>query len=192
MTVAKSHRVCWLGIVLSAFILASDVGSSAGAQFGMFKRDKTTKYQVFKDAAGRFTLEYPANDWRVIPGGGSVLIGFTQKDGEVSVLVDYTKLKLTLAPSEIDSSFAELEVQTLKERQPNAKDIKSNLVAGPRGPRVVIQFSRSGEKGAEQVFQYSIPNGDDLFRLVCTVRSDRTEKNQPILSHMVESFATSR
>jgi hypothetical protein len=179
-----------LPIVCGALVLAAASGSPARAQFGVFKRgSKNGSYQPFKDASGRFSLEYPAKDWRTIPGGGSVLVGFTHKDGDATVLVDYTKLKLALAPTEIDAAFAELEVQLLKEREPSVTDIKSSVVPGSPGPRIVIQFSRPGLHGVEQVLQYSIPVGDNLYRLVCTVRADKAEKNKAILSHMVESFA---
>jgi len=175
-----------VAVTLVVGVVAAD---PARAQLGLFKRGSTS-YQPFKDPAGRFTLEYP-KDWRVLPGGGSVLVGFTHKDGEASILVDYMKMRLALAPNEIGETFAELELQTLRERQPTIKDARANVVAAASGPRIVIQFSKAGPTGTEQVTQYSIPRGEDLYRLVCTVRSDKVEKNGTILTHMVESFAVS-
>ena len=100
-------------IICGTLILIAGIESPGRAQRGIFKHaEKVTIYHKFKDGAGRFTLEYPATNWRIIPGSGSVLVGFTQQDGEASVLVDYTKLRLVLAPSEIDNTFAELEVHS--------------------------------------------------------------------------------
>src|SRR5713226_649039 len=68
----------------------------------VFGGDKNTKYQTFKDPAGRFELEYPAKDWRLLPPGGSSLAVFNHKDGPV-MFVDRLRLGDRLTPSEIEA-----------------------------------------------------------------------------------------
>jgi hypothetical protein len=187
-TPARRRRV-----VFGIAVLIAIVGSPLGAQLNVFKKgEKPAPYQTFKDAAGRFTVDYPATNWRILPGAGSLLVGFTQRDGEATVLVDYMRLRVSLAPHEIDNTMAELELETLKERQPAIKDVKATLVPDKSGPRVAITFSRTGPQGREQVVQYSVPSGDNLYRIVCSVRSDRAKNHQSTLAHIADSFKALR
>jgi hypothetical protein len=165
--------------------------SRAEAQLGLFNRSKNPAYRSYADPSGRFSIDYPASDWRIVSGGGSVLIGFNEKNGDASLVVDYTKLQLALEASEIDRMFADLEVQVLKERNPTVKDPKAIVQTVAGAPRVMITFTKQGVHGLEQVTQYSIPRGADMYRVVCTTRTDRAEKNAPLLDHMAESFAVS-
>lgn len=189
MTARFRWGLAWIGCV--AMTIAA-IDSPVSAQFGLFKRGKSPNYQIFRDPAGRFLIEYPAKDWRVIPVGGSVVASVAQKDGEAAVLVDYTKLKLALAPEEIDEGFANLELSALKEKEPTAKDVKATVVTAPSGPRVVIDYVRTGASGPERVTQYSIPAGADLYRVICTVRAALHEKYQPTMTYVVDSFSLLR
>ena len=137
-------------------------------------------------------MEYPAANWRILSVGGSLLVGFTQKDNEATVTVDYMRFKVSLAATEIDHTFTELELEILKERQPAIKDVKANLMTGHSGPRLVITYSRVGPQGPEQVVQHSIPSGDNLYRVVCAVRSDRVKNHQSTLTHIADSFKALR
>lgn len=151
--------------------------------------DKSIAYQSFKDPAGRFTIDYPAKDWLVVPSAGSVLAGFSHRNGSASLSVDYTKLQLALAADEIDTLFVDLEIGTLKERQPKLEDVSGRLETRPSGPMIFIEFKKPGARGVERVTQFSYPRGSDLYRVVCTLaRSDLAATFDPILAHMAESF----
>ena len=60
----------------------------------------------------------------------------------------------------------EVELSTLKDQQPKAKDFKSDMLDSKAGRGVLIRYSRDGTgTGPETVIQYSIPVGQELFRL---------------------------
>jgi hypothetical protein len=183
-----NHRVTVIALATLAWIALAE--RPARGQFGIFRRgDKAVAYQTYKDPSGRFTIEYPAKDWKIVPASGSALALFTQKDGDASVLIDYTRLPVALEPAEIGELFKDLEVQFLRERQPDAKDVNAVLDNANGGARVVLKFSRTGVHGVEEVLQYSIPRGSDLYRVVGTTRADRAEKNREILFYVANSFA---
>src|SRR5215471_24276 len=167
-----TSRRHWLRITWAVFAGAGIAMPSAAGQWPFGRGNKSPNYLTFKDPAGRFSIEYPNKDWQVIPGTGSVIVAFAQKNSDASVLVDYTKLKIALAPNEIDTGFGDLEVQLLKERQPTAANLKPRLLPSPSAPRVVIEFDRTSSQKQERVIQHSIPTGADLYRIVCAARVD--------------------
>ena len=189
MTRARLRRLGGIACVLAAWASA---GAPASAQFGVFRRGKSPNYQAFRDPGGRFVIEYPVKDWRVVPSGGSVLASFGQKNADAAVIIDYTKLKIALTAQEIDEVVVRLEVAVVKERNPAVTDVKSTIVATPAGPRIVLEYVRTGAGGAENVVQYSIPAGDDLYRVICTARAAQRQKYQATLSYIAESFSVLR
>ena len=81
----------------------------------------------------------------------------------------------------------EMEVGRLKEQQPKGKDFKSDMLETKAGRGVLIRYSRVGT-GPESVVQYSIPVGQDLYRLNGVVPEKLLEKYEPIIIHMIQSF----
>jgi hypothetical protein len=146
--------------------------------------DKTS-YQTFKDPAGRFEIEYPTKDWRLLPSGGSSLAVFARNDGP-ALFIDHIKLVDRLTPGEIDA-MPEMELGRLKDQQPKGKDFKSDMFDTKAGHGVLIRYSRIGT-GPESVMQYSIPVGQDLFRLNGVVPEKLLSKYEAIIIHMIESF----
>ena len=146
--------------------------------------DKDTRYQIFKDPAGRFEIEYPSKDWRLLPGAESSLAVFAHNDGP-TLFVDHVRLVDSLTPAEIEL-LPDHEVDRLKQREPQAK-LTSVMLESKAGHGVLITYSRVGT-GPESVAQYSIAIGQDLYRLNGIVPEKLLAKYEPIIKHMIQSF----
>ena len=70
-------RCAFAGSVLSLVCLLSAGLTASQWLFG----DRSPTYKTFRDPAGRFELEYPNKDWRLLPRGGSSLATFISNDG---------------------------------------------------------------------------------------------------------------
>jgi hypothetical protein len=172
--------------LIAAFLVLTAV-VPAGAQLGIFRKN-SQETQTLRAPDGRFALEYPNRDWQMLPGGGSVVATLAQRNGEASVVVDYTKMNQALAPSDINDLFAELEGEDLATRQPEAKGATPSVVNVGGRRVVVIQYSRAGLRGKEQVVQYTVPAGQDLYRLICSAQAPLFAKYEPVFIRMIESF----
>ncbi len=151
------------------------------------KNDKAN-YQELKEPSGRFTLQYPKKDWRVLPGGGSVLVTLVHKDNRAVVNVEYSPLAAPLLPSELTDLFPELEVEELKQRQPGAGDFTRELVERPDGRYSRVSFVRKGFLGTERVVQATMPLGMHLYRITCTAADREYAKFAPIFATIIDSF----
>ncbi len=182
------NRSC-LRIALTLLFCAVAREHIAAGQIGkIFGRKQEVIYQTYRDPGGRFSLEYPNKDWRVVPGGGpAALVILAREDGEATVGVEAVNLVEALVPSEI-RVMAENEVDKLKERAPSAKDAKYELVDTTSGPGAMIPYANIGAQGAERVVQYAIPVDKTLFRLIRTARLAAAARHDAILTHMIESF----
>jgi hypothetical protein len=160
----------------------------AAAQFlGLFG-DKNVKYKVYKDPAGRFELEYPTKDWRPLPTGGSAIAILSRNDLTATVVVDLSKLTEPLAPEEVATN-AQIELEALKEQQPNARNFTSEIVDSKAGKASLIRYARIGSNGPERVMRYSVGVGLELYRLDAVVQEASAAKYEAILAHMLMSFA---
>lgn len=147
--------------------------------------DKTIKYTTYKDPGGRFELEYPQKDWRILPSGVGSSLVFSRSDGP-SVFIDRVTIAGRLTPAEVEA-MADLEVGRLKEEQPNGRDFKSEMLEGKSGRGALIRYSRPGTE-LESVIQYSIPVDRDLYRLIGVTPVKLLAKNEEIIMHMIQSF----
>jgi hypothetical protein len=154
-------------------------------QFGLFKGGKGD-FQTFQDPGGGFQLEYP-KDWRVTAGIGDVIATFAQKNGEAAVVVE--RFRMTQPLKAVTDQFGQIEVDILKERQPRATSDSFKLVTANGRPVVVIDYSRAGLAGQEQVRQYSMPIAQDLYRLTCSAVMAQFTKYDPIFVRIAGSFA---
>jgi hypothetical protein len=174
---------------LGSLILIVCVLSSSGLAAGQnpFKKlmgDKTN-YQTFRDPSGRFELEYPTKDWRLLPSGGSSLAVFARNDGP-ALFVDHLRLVERLTQAELDA-MPDMELVRLKERQPKAKDFKNESFESRSGRGVMIRYARVGTQ-AESVMQYTVAVGQDLYRLNAVVPEKLFSKYEPVVIHMIQSF----
>jgi hypothetical protein len=177
------RRRVFLMSALSILFLLSP-GLTAGQLGKLFGGGDKVNYKIFKDPAGRFEVEYPTKDWKLLPGGGSSLAVFTCNDGQ-TLFVDQLKLVDRLTQGEIDA-LPGIELSRIKELQPTGKDFKPDALESKAGRGVLIRYSRPPE--AVSVVQYTIPVGQDLFRLSGILPDKQLSKYEPIIMHMIQSF----
>ena len=187
--VSTPRRRAIAGSVTSILCVLS--GALAAGQGPVKKLSPDRNYQTFTDPAGRFQLEYPKRDWRPLPSvpeypiGGSSLAVFARTDG-ATLFVDRLRLVERLTPGEIDA-MPEVEMDRLRKLQPNAKDFKSDMVETEAGRGMLIRYSRV-ETVPESVVQFSIPLGQDLYRLNGIVPEKLFTRYEPIIMRMIQSF----
>jgi len=178
------HRC--LQIVFLIGGLLSSVPATAQNPLKWLTGDRSTKYGIYKDPEGRFEMEYPTKDWRVLPSNGSsTLVGFSRNDGP-TFFVDYIRLLDKLTKGELDA-MADLEKQRLMDQQPKATGFKTELLESKAGSGVLIRYSRPGT-GPESVIQYSFVANVDLYRLNGVVPEKQLQKYEPVIMHMIQSF----
>jgi hypothetical protein len=171
-------------LLAAAILFAFSSGLSAG-QFKWMVGDKSVKYVSFKDASGRFELEYPEKDWKRLPSVGQSLIGFARNDGP-TLFVDHVRLVEALTPAEM-AGLLSVELSTLKDQQPKATGFKSEDLESKAGRGVLIKYSREGA-GPETVIQFSIAVGMELFRITGVIPDKQVAKYEPIVMYMIQSF----
>jgi hypothetical protein len=171
-------------LLAAAILFAFSSGLSAG-QFKWMVGDKSVKYVSFKDASGRFELEYPEKDWKRLPSVGQSLIGFARNDGP-TLFVDHVRLVEALTPAEM-AGLTSVELSTLKDQQPKATGFKSEDLESKAGRGVLIKYSREGA-GPETVIQFSIAVGLELFRITGVIPDKQVAKYEPIVMYMIQSF----
>ena len=186
---------------LSALVIAL-AGATASAQeavppaAGEYGRAPRLEVQQFDNRQIRF--EYPKKDWEivprpttaVIPGATAPIVSVVQRKREAAVVVEQTRLHQPLALDDITDLFSQLETDSIRERQPQATDVKAKLVDVGGGRRLVIlTYGRQGVGGPERVRQYSIPAGADLFRLTCVAAAGQFARYEAVFAHVAASFA---
>src|SRR5262245_25211163 len=143
-----------LGLVTACCFLSIEPGALAQKKF-LFFGDKNVTYKTFKDMAGRFELDYPNKDWNQVPAGGSAVAILSRNDRTATVVIDISRLSEPLKPSEVATN-AEIEMETLKEQQPNAKNFTSEIIDSKSGRASLIRYARVGATGPERVMRCSI------------------------------------
>lgn len=179
----RNHCRSALVLFVALSILAPVV---VRGQFG-FLRGSKSDFQTFSDPAGRFQLEYP-KDWQPTAGIGDVLVTFAQKKSEAALVVE--RFHLNQALGEINELFGQIEMDTLKERQPQATGVSFKVVGSKGLAVVMIDYSRPGLAGQEQARQYSFPIGQELYRLNCSAMMALFAKYDPVFLHIAGSFTT--
>lgn len=56
---------------------------------------------------------------------------------------------------------------------------------------IIIQFTQTGLAGRTQVRPYSIPRGQDLYRLICSAAAAVFPRYSAVFSHIAASFTSS-
>jgi hypothetical protein len=172
--------------VVMPFILSVGLIAEQNVLKRIVGADTSVKYQPFKDSAGRFELEYPTKDWKRLPNGSSNLAVFARNDGP-TLYVDHVRLLEPLSQTEL-AGMPAVELSTVKDSQPKAKDFKSEMFDSKTGRGVLIRYSRDGEAGPETVVQYSIAVGLELFRINGIIPDKQVQKYEPIVMYMIQSF----
>jgi len=168
-------------------ILAAESRTLAQKKFGIFGSDQV-KYKTFKDAAGRFELEYPTKDWSSLTTGGSAVAILSRNDHAATVVIDLSKLTEPLQASEVETN-AKIEVESVKEQQPTAKDFTTEIVSTKAGGRAaIIKYARVGSNGPERVLRYIVGVGLEMYRVIAVTPQASTAKQEPVLEYMLMSF----
>ncbi len=187
MTLKVSSRpVSALAFAVACCVVSNEYQVFAQKKFGIFG-DKDVKYRTFKDPAGRFELEYPQKDWSPFPVGGSAIAILSRNDRTATLVVDLSRLTEPLATSEVATN-AQIELESLKEQQPKAKEFTSEILDSKAGHGSLIRYARLGATGPERVMRYSVAVGLDLYRLDVVVPEGSLAKYEAILLHMIVSF----
>jgi len=181
---SHSGRRAFAGLLIAGLCLLP-AASSAGQFKWITGGDKTVKYDSYRDPGGRFVIDLPVKDWKPLSSVGSSVAIFSQKDGPV-VSIDRTRLGGRLTPAEVEA-LAEIELSRVKEQQPGGKDFKSEMLDGKSGRGVLIRYSRVSSQ-PEAVVLYSVPAGQDLYRLNGVVPTKMLQKNEAVVMHMIQSF----
>ena len=144
---------------------------------------------TFTDPANRFSVEYPKKDWRLSAGGLSVLVSFTQKDGEARVDIEHAPQRRRLDPASIGDLFLSVQAEEIKEIDRLAADIKSRLITNGDTRIAVFEYTRQGGDGPEYARVYLFLRGLSLYRVVCRVKSAQLAKYNPVFAHIAATFA---
>src|SRR5262249_41091179 len=165
------------------------VDAAAQRPWWLLGPGKSDEYVAFEPADKRVALEIPKRDWGPASRVWSGIVGFSSAKSDASAALEHIQLKLALEPSEITQLFVDLEVESIKERDPSAEDVRTALRTDSDGRRViVIDFTHRGLRGPERVRQFSIPRDSDLFRLICSAAPALFDKYSPVFEHMAASF----
>jgi hypothetical protein len=182
----RRHASLRLVALVACGLLASEHRAAAQKRFLIFGAGKVS-YTTYREPSGRFEIERPEKDWGLLPPGGSALAIVSRNDRTATLVVDHARLTEPLGQNELGTN-AQIEIDTLKEQQPNAKDFTSDLIDCKGGRGALIKYSRIGAKGAERVYRYLFAADRDLYRLDGVVEDALAAKYEPILMHMIQSF----
>ena len=179
------------GFVAGLLLLMTAVAPLAADQ-GVFRKlfkRGGVEFKVFDALKSVFTMQYPSRDWQAVSGGGSVLVSFAQRKSEATVVVERISLRQALNADDVTDIFVAIEKDEILKRTPAAVISAATVVETGARRVVVVDFSRPGITGVETVRQYSMVEGMQLFRVVCSAQSAHFAKYEPIFSHMAQSFA---
>ncbi len=179
------RSVVTAGLVALLGLATAPAGAQEASWIG---RDSRLQVQPFQDPAGQFAFEMPRRDWELAPGGGPIVATLLHRRFEAVVFVEHARLNQPLAPEDITDLFAELEVDRLRQQQPGVVDVEARILDVDDRRIVALQYQRRGPKGPETVRQYSIAEGDDLYRLVCTAQAARFGRYESVFKHVVTTF----
>lgn len=147
-------------------------------------------FLLFMDPGKRFSVEFPKTwRWMVVAGSGEALVTFVEAKSEAAVIVEHARLGQPLAPADITDVFAQAEIDWLKELQPRASGFASKTVTVGGKRLIVIDYTRPGlDKVVEIVRQYSIPAGQDLYRITCMSIANLFAKYEATFASVAESL----
>jgi len=148
-------------------------------------------YLLFTDPGRRFSVEFPKEwTWLIVSGSGEPLVTFVHPRKEAAVVVERFRLRQPLSRDEVTDLFAQIEAEVLKENQPLAMDVVSKMV-NEKGKKItVIDYVRPGIDTKERVRQYSIPVGQNLYRITCMTIAGQFGKYEPLFAIVSESLKT--
>jgi hypothetical protein len=140
---------------------------------------------------GGFTVDYPKRDWQTLVGVGSAVVVLFHRSREAVVAIEKTRVRVPLAPKEINEQTASLEVEDWQQRRPLATAFSSPQFVDFLGMRtILVDFNQPGTQGPEHVRLYTLPRGTDWYRVICTTTVPTFDKYKETL-HRIALSVTS-
>jgi len=145
------------------------------------------RFKTFLSPIGNFQVQYPDSDWTVLSGVGDATLTLVEnRSGSAFVLVERVALRTAFAPEAIPA-LAQQEAATIKQRNAAATNIRHQVLEADKRHVVVVQYSRTGVKGPEQVVHYAAPIGETMYRVTCVVVEKEYARYAPIFGHIAAS-----
>ena len=142
----------------------------------------------YADPNGRFALQYPRSDWRVLPGAGATLATLAENRGRATVLIEYVRLNQPLKVDQNHDLIVQIESDLIRERQPGATDVTPGTARADRPSVVIIDYTRPGTGGPERIRQFSIVSDQHLFRILCVAATKDFTRYEPVFEQIARSF----
>jgi hypothetical protein len=143
----------------------------------------------FQNTSGAgFSVDVPRKDWLVVPPAGGLVLAVVHRSGRAAIYIERSKLNQPLGPDDVTDLFAQLEADTVRERQSGASAIEQKLLTAGDRRLVAVQFDIVRGGGSDRVRQYSFPSGTWLFRVSCTAPAADFAKYEPVFAYVAASF----
>lgn len=173
-------------LVLALAVASADLWAQPPARAFPWK---PREVKARRTSIGTVSIDVPEKDWQQLPGAGTVLATIAAKSGLGAVVIERSRLAQPLTSEDTTELLAELETDQVREREPGAVALRGDLDEHPTLGRVVrVRYARKGARGDEQVLQYSIPAGWDLYRIVYSAQAREFEKLGPAFERMILSL----
>lgn len=175
---------------LATFVLLLLVGAVASAQTTPpFGRITKPKFKTFVSPIGNFEVEYPSGrDWTVLSGrGDAVLMIAENRTGAALIVIERQPLRGAFGPADMPD-LAKAEIDKVLERERGAIDVRQQVLEIDKRQVVTVSFLRPGIKGQERFVQYTIPIGETLYRVTCSVVEKELPRYAPIFGHIAASL----
>jgi hypothetical protein len=190
MTMTRGHSIVLAAaLVASAVALSAQPASVTDPWFRLSAKPKD--FVAPKFPWNTFRIDFPKN-WQVAPGVRDVLVSAVERTKGIqqgaSIVLHHERLDARLTPNEIDDTLAGFEAEETARRDPAGRDFKHEVkdVGGRRF--VFVTYTRPGLSGPDAVVQYTIPNGDTMFRLICIAPASALPRYQAAFAHVAASF----
>ena len=157
---------------------ARSAGDAAGAGDGVDGGGRAVGAAAVRDAAGVDARSSESTCRRktggCCPAGINTLGCLVHKDGAAAIVIEHELLQIALTPEEIDATFVELELATIKEREADRHRFRRRARSRSGRRRAVVDFQRRGAVAARsRCGCSSLVQGKHLYRLVCVAPASR-------------------
>lgn len=184
-------RQCLLAVLcaVAQIHLALAHQAAPGAPDPWYGRNPKPKdFEAPRVPLGRFAIELP-KDWQIVPGHAGIIFTAAEKtknnEAAAAIVLEHMQLQSAL---EISPAVAEVELTTVKEREPSGQDFSQQIREGDGRRYILIQYTRPGFGVQENVVQYSMIVGSIVYRLICIVPAGQLPRYQPKFAHVAASF----
>lgn len=174
---------------LAALLTTGAVGRVAAQAEAFFLRAPKLEVQAVGLGTSGAVVEMPKRDWRVTPSkDGDIVAVAEQRRKEALIQVEVSTLQQPLSSEDVTELFGEIESDRLKQQHAQGTGFEVRMFRLGERRVAVVQFTRPASGGAEQVRQYSYPDGLKLYRVTCVAAVERFKRYEPVFAHVAASF----